>query len=84
MHECCMFVPYTLILSDRTSGKRVWFKVYDDAEELVQKVLDFALTTTPDFYYFAMIAYEFCVRNGRKSMWDPKMFLEIISQRTYF
>jgi hypothetical protein len=85
MHECCMFVPFALTITDRVSGRRVWFKVYDDAEELVQKVLDFALTTTPDFYYFAMTeAYNYWVRNGRKSMWDPKMFLEIISQRTYF
>jgi hypothetical protein len=85
MHECCMFVPYALVLSDRVSGKRVWFKVYDDAEELVQKVLDFALTTTPDFYHFAMSAYEYWVRNGRTShMWDPKMFLDIINERTYF
>jgi hypothetical protein len=31
-----------------------------------------------------MKAYNYWVRNGRQSMWDPKMFLEIISQRTYF
>jgi hypothetical protein len=77
-------VPFCLTITDRVSGRRVWFKVYDDAEELVQRVLDFALTTTPDFYHFAMEAYNYWVRNGRKSMWNPKMFLDIISQRTYF
>jgi hypothetical protein len=75
-----MFVSFCLTITDRVSGRRVWFKVYDDAEELVQRVLDFALTATPDFYHFAMEAYNYWVRNGRKSMWNPEMFLLFLSR----
>jgi hypothetical protein len=84
MSECCLEVPFTLHLTDRTTNKRVWFKVYNDAEDLVQKVLDFALTTNPEFYQYALDAYDYWVRNGRRTMWAPEMFLEQISQCTYF
>lgn len=59
MHECCIYIPFALHLTDRTSGSRVYFRVYDDAEELVQKVLDFAITTNPNFYQFALDAYAY-------------------------
>jgi hypothetical protein len=84
MHECCMYIPFALHLADRNTGNRVWFKVYDDAEELVQKILDFAITTNPDFYQFALDAYVYWVRNGRDTLWNPESFLQQISQRTYF
>jgi hypothetical protein len=84
MSDCCLEVPYSLHLTDRTTNKRVWFKVYNDAEDLVQEVLDFALTTNPEFYQFALDAYNHWVLSERRSMWDPEMFLEQISQRTYF
>lgn len=84
MHECCEYISFALHLSDRTSGNRVYFRVYDDAEELVQKVLDFALTTNPEFYQFALDAYADWVRNSRASLWSPESFLQTISERTYF
>lgn len=84
MHECCEYIPFALHLTDRTSGSRVYFRVYDDAEELVQKVLDFALTTNPNFYQFVLDAYATWVRNGRVSLWNPESFLQQISQCTYF
>ena len=84
MLECCEHVPFALHLSDRNTGNRVFFKVYDDAEKLVQSVLDFAHTTNPEFFNIARDAYIHWIKNGEESLWNPEMFLERISQHTFF
>ncbi|KAG9526073.1 hypothetical protein KCV07_g868, partial [Aureobasidium melanogenum] len=45
MGECLFAFPYALIITNKATGKRVWFSVYDDGQLLVQKVLSFSRTT---------------------------------------
>ncbi|KAK6006848.1 hypothetical protein QM012_005856 [Aureobasidium pullulans] len=84
MAECLYGYPFALILTSRATGKRVWFSVYDDGRYLVQKVLSFASTTNPQFFDAVMDAYLYWIRNGMSSFWNPDVFLQKISQYTYF
>ncbi|KAH0281276.1 hypothetical protein KCU91_g377, partial [Aureobasidium melanogenum] len=84
MGGCLFGFPYALILATKASGKRVWFSVYDDGQYLVQKVLTFASTTNAKFWSVVLDAYLDWVRNGRASLWNPDVFLQKISQYTYF
>lgn len=84
MSECIFSFPYTLVLTSRATGKRVWFSVYDDSQYLIQKVLSFARTSDPKFWEVVMDAYLDWIRNGRSSLWNPDIFLQKISQYTYF
>ncbi|KAG9845847.1 hypothetical protein KCU77_g8755, partial [Aureobasidium melanogenum] len=83
MGECLFAFPYALILKSKATGKRVWFSVYDDGQLLIQKVLSFARTTNSKFWDAVMDAYLDWVRNGENN-WDPDIFLQKISQYTYF
>ncbi|KAH0369883.1 hypothetical protein KCU65_g3035, partial [Aureobasidium melanogenum] len=84
MGECLFAFPYALTLNSKSTGKRVWFSVYDDGQYLVQKVLSFAQSTNAKFRDVVMDAYLDWVRNGRSSLWNPDVFLQKISQYTYF
>ncbi|CAD0107587.1 unnamed protein product [Aureobasidium uvarum] len=84
MRECAFGFPVALHLTTRNTSKRVWFTVYDDAFELTQRVLSFASTTTPQFSQFVTHSYLYWIRNGRASLWNPEMFLQRISQSTFF
>lgn len=84
MGECLFGFPYALILTSRANGKRVWFSVYDDGQCLVQKVLSFARTTNPQFEAAVTDAYIDWIRAGESSLWNPDIFLQKVSQFTYF
>lgn len=84
MGECLFGYPYALILKSRATGKRVWFSFYDNGQYLVQKIFPFANTTNPEFWNAVMDAYLDWIRNGESDLWNPNIFLEKISQFTYF
>ncbi|KAG9669796.1 hypothetical protein KCU99_g3024, partial [Aureobasidium melanogenum] len=84
MGECLFAFPYALIITNKATGKRVWFSVYDDGQLLVQKVLSFSRGTNAKFWDAVMDAYLDWVRNGKSSLWNPDIFLQTISQYTYF
>ncbi|KAG9598970.1 hypothetical protein KCU77_g4294, partial [Aureobasidium melanogenum] len=83
MGKCLFAFPYALILTNKATNKRVWFSAYDDGKILVQRVLSFAKTTNAKFWDAVMDAYLDWIRNGENN-WDPDIFLQKISQYTYF